>query len=63
MVKWLFYSSVQGHEYVSQKELNIREVSKSWRIYFTNVVRVNRCFNLSTIWDLRRDYSVCCIFV
>lgn len=57
MVKWLFNSSVQDHEYVSPKELNIREVSKSWRIYFTNVIH----FNLSTIWDLKRDYSMCCI--
>lgn len=62
MVKWLFCSSVQGHEYASQKELNIREVSKSWRIYFTNVVTVNLRFNLSTIWDLKRDYRARAVF-
>lgn len=27
MVKWLFYSYVQDHEYLSQKELNVREVT------------------------------------
>lgn len=46
---------------MNQKELNIREVSKSWRIYFTNVVTMNLRFNLSTIWDLKRDYSTCFI--
>lgn len=63
MVKWLFYSSVQDHEYMSQKELNIREVIKSRRIYFTNVVTVNLHFNLSTIWDLeiiaRAAFCIC----
>lgn len=63
MVKWLFYSSVQDHEYMSHKELNIREVIKSWRIYFTNVVTVNLCFNFSTIWDLERDYIALLHFV